>query len=179
MLTTVHQTLWHATTWPAKSLWTHDLTLVFIFKNSLIFIRHPTLYPSQQRHFLTPPSLLGKKYIFFLRSLGWMSIHTHTSMVPKWRLLCNMWWKIKKACCSHFDELASRPSLMAPPGGPPLTELQSLVARITSRSGQYALRTDWMWLFMLPWSLLMEPRMMMQKAACIATHCNLAEIKWA
>lgn len=68
ILTTVHQVLWHATTWPTKRLWTHNLTLVFIFKNSLIFIRHRTLHPGQHWHFLIPPSLWGK--IFFSDDLG-------------------------------------------------------------------------------------------------------------
>lgn len=65
ILTTVHQALWHATTWPTECLWTDNLTLVFIFKNSLIFIRHPTLHSGQWWHFLTPPSLLETKLFLF------------------------------------------------------------------------------------------------------------------
>ena len=76
ILTTVHQTVWHATTWPTESLWTHNLTLVFILKNSLIFIRHPTLHPGQWWHFLTPTSLLEKSYFFSL--ITWVNEWVYT-----------------------------------------------------------------------------------------------------
>ena len=95
-LTTVHQALQHATTWPTESLWTCHLTLVFIFKNSLIFIKASYSLLRSMMAFPDPTIFIGNNIISLLWSLGWMSIHTHQSAVLKWCLLCNIWWKLKR-----------------------------------------------------------------------------------
>lgn len=92
--------------------------------------------------FPDPTIFIGNNIISFLWSLGWMSIHAHKSMVPKWCLLCNICWKITKACCGHQGVLARSSSLRAPPTEPPQPELLPLVAHVTSISGQFALRSD-------------------------------------
>ena len=76
-LTTVHQALQHATTWPAESLWTCHLTLVFIFKNSLIFMKASYSPFRSMMAFPDPAIFIGNNIISLLWSLGWISMHTH------------------------------------------------------------------------------------------------------
>ena len=76
-LTTVHQALQHATTWPTESLWTCHLTLVFIFKNSLIFIK-AILLSAQVNDGISWPHHLYRKQYYLSSLITWMNEYTHS-----------------------------------------------------------------------------------------------------